>query len=107
MPEQNVTLQAAKADNDSLIAEHGKAFYMWGFVKNTRRMMEDLSDMRPGTERDEMLGDIKGRSCFAAILFDDQTGKLEMMTGNGGEEFSQAVKEKSKKAQGSAFAIRL
>ncbi|KAJ9641341.1 hypothetical protein H2199_005311 [Coniosporium tulheliwenetii] len=104
MPEQNVTLQAAKADNDSLIAE---AFYMWGFVKNTRRMMEDLSDMRPGTERDEMLGDIKGRSCFAAILFDDQTGKLEMMTGNGGEEFSQAVKEKSKKAQGSAFAIRL
>ncbi|GME65410.1 uncharacterized protein K452DRAFT_283614 [Neofusicoccum parvum] len=82
----------------------GKVFFMWDFVSNTKRMLDNLHitpDSFAGDKR-ETKSDVMQRAMFANILFNDTTGKLTAMCGGDTTEFNADVKAKSEDCQNKA-----
>ncbi|KAF2146335.1 uncharacterized protein K452DRAFT_283614 [Aplosporella prunicola CBS 121167] len=83
----------------------GKVFFMWDFVSNTARMLENLhiTPDRFAAEKAEQKSDIMQRCMFADVLFNDTTGKMTLMCSGDTTEFGQHVKRASADCQQKAM----
>lgn len=80
----------------------GELYWMHNFVRAMQRMLDETASAPDPAEARK---DVGLRCVFQQVLFNDNTGKLALMTQDPNTEFTQEIKERAKECADASAAL--